>query len=562
MKLFSSPVVQFHISIPVLFVQLCFLLPLSFAFLSTARLPVSSRSRRSTPFEGAPIHDSHEWHTAVSSWSKIAEFDDHSSSFHLIDTNNVQKIAQSVACDTRTKSSLHEYNLVSPREWLEHCEAGQTKIHDESDQRSDDDSQSHSYKKQSGGAYTVLRCDFLSNEKSWRIWGTDFHLNRLRESYRSLVHRERVGRGEHREIDEHEPNRELEEAALESSREVMNLLLEEAKTAILDGSGRNEHHSTEQREKSTIVVMLTLLWDIENNNIQSNGNDETAIRVRGHAFSTMKASQLHNNDSGMDDSTDAMITGSNPNQPIQAVIGHLPPAALEQIANDRGNDNPMIRTDTDDVLPNRYRNSPRAKLSSWCRRRRLLEDIFKRPDIGDVILTKRHCDDEEDVENETKPPPLSFSVGSNNPTATTTATPSVELLEGLTSNLFVVYPGKILRTAPSNHVLGGYVRHLIIDCAKQCGYTVEVGPIPLEDSSLWEEVFVTSSIRLIIPVSRMFLPNPTDGESNDDELFRLETLWEWPMGGGQKAGAACPSPLVASNVLYRELLQHASLLPQ
>jgi hypothetical protein len=364
-----------------------------------------------------------------------------------------------------------------------------------------------------------------------------------------------VDRGEHREIHEHEPNRELEEAALESSREVMNLLLEEAKTTILDGSGRNEQYSTEQRGTSTIIVMLTLLWEKDYNNVQSNDNDETAIRVRGHAFSTMKASQLLNNGSSMDDSTGTMVTGSNPNEPIQAVIGHLPPAALEQIAKDRDNDNPIIRTDTDDVLPNRYRNFPTAKLSSWCRRRRLLEDIFKKPDIGDVILTKHHCDDEEDVENETKPPPLSVSVGSNDPT--TTPTPSVELLEGLTSNLFVVYPGKILRTAPSKHVLGGYVRHLIIDCAKQCGYTVEVGPIPLEDSSLWEEVFVTSSIRLIIPVSRMFLPNPTDG-GNDDELFRLEKLWERP--SREQRGAACPSPPVASNVLYRELLNHASLL--
>merc|ERR1711957_223096 len=232
---------------------------------------------------------------------------------------------------------------------------------------------------------------------------------------------------------------------------------------------------------------------------------------------------------------------------LQAVVGYLPPAAIERITKHDDSDSNQSGTM---FLPNRYQNFPRAKLSSWCRRRRVLEDIFITKDVGDVILTK-HC---EDIKKNQEPS-LSSSVSAGS-VPTTTAKSSVELLEGLTSNLFVVYPGKILRTAPSTHVLGGYVRHLIIDCAEKCGYKVEFGSISLADSSLWEEVFFTSSIRLIIPVNRIFFPNPTSSVDEDDKPFELEILWELPSDGEQKNRYR--SPEAASNVLYREMVKYAT----
>ena len=159
----------------------------------------------------------------------------------------------------------------------------------------------------------------------------------------------------------------------------------------------------------------------------------------------------------------------------------------------------------------------------------------------------KHCDD-DDTENGQDPLSSSVSVGSFSRTTKS----SIELLEGLTSNLFVVYPGNILRTAPSTHVLGGYVRHLIIDCAEKCGYKVEFGSISIEDSSLWEDVFLTSSIRLIMPVNRIFLPHPNTGK-DDDEPFQLKTLWELP-SNEDKGRHPYPLP-TASDVLYKELVK-------
>ena len=74
---------------------------------------------------------------------------------------------------------------------------------------------------------------------------------------------------------------------------------------------------------------------------------------------------------------------------------------------------------------------------------------------------------------------------------------SYEILEGLTSNIFIVYGGKIIKTPPITSTLEGYGRKLVIDCAVKCGYQVEIEPIRSHDSSLWKEVFFTSSIRLL-----------------------------------------------------------------
>jgi len=278
-------------------------------------------------------------------------------------------------------------------------------------------------------------------------------------------------------------------------------LLEEAKATILINK------IEEQKEQSIITVMLTLLWDLDYNR-NGRDNDEIPLRVHGHAFSTMKASQPTSTE---------IVT--NPNASVQAVIGHLPPSALESIAASHENFSSF------DSLPNRYQNFPRAKLSSWCRKRRPLEEVFKtNGDIGDVILTKPGGE-------------------------------SVELLEGLTSNLFVVYPGKILQTAPSEHVLGGYIRQLVLDSAEKCGYTVELGSISIGDARLWEQVFLTSSIRLIIPVHRMLLPGD---QGDDDQLLKLETLWELPSNDEKTTDDDCHSTPTILDVLYAELLKHTT----
>ena len=526
-----SSFVSIHASIPLLlhvFLQLLFLTRVSFAFLSTKVVPTETGSRFQSSAKGQQT-------LVVSSWSKIAQFDVPSSSFRLIETDNAASSGQNV-----TRNGQTPYNLVSPREWLEYCEALQIQqtLRDDKSQQNfpDDSSLSNPEEKKLGGAYTVLRCDFLLDEETWRIWGNDYHFHRLKQSFRSLLIQAGLGRGE--EADSDDSNAESERFALKSSREAMNLLLEEAKTTIL-----SDLSQVKRGKSSIIIVMLTLLWDLDNT---VRIDDGIPIRVRGHAFSTIEASQLHNNKWDSNGGSD-IVSCPNPNTPLQAVIGHLPAYALEKLANHKSHTKsgsmPMS-------LPNRYRNFPRAKLSSWCRQRRLLEDTFKTKDIGDVLLTKP-CNDEDDKENYPDEPSFSSEAA-----VSSTAKPTVELLEGLTSNLFVVYPGKILRTALSKNVLGGYVRHLIIDCAVNCGYKVEFGSISVEDCTLWEEAFVTSSIRLILPLHRISLPNTDVIDKNGDELYRLETLWEQP--SNREGKDCCHSTPTASDILYTELVNYAA----
>ena len=86
-----------------------------------------------------------------------------------------------------------------------------------------------------------------------------------------------------------------------------------------------------------------------------------------------------------------------------------------------------------------------AKISSWCSIRKPLEDPsrYKIPDsnIGEVLLVtqdeNKQYQDEEDFIN------------------------SLSILEGLTSNLFVIDKDGTIRTAPVGKVLLGYARHLV-----------------------------------------------------------------------------------------------------
>ena len=193
MALSSLPTTA-HVSITLVFA----LATLSFAFVSTTISPISVRSQQQLT-----IQDS----LCRSSWSRIAQFDVGSSSFGLIDTNNSSAIIKNVT-----------YSLISPRGWLEYCEADQAQCQ-----------QKELAREQSGGAYTVLRCDFALNKETWRIWGKDFHLNRLLESYRLLLQQVDCNLDSHLR---NETNLNSEKAALNATLTVMNILLEDYCAAV------------------------------------------------------------------------------------------------------------------------------------------------------------------------------------------------------------------------------------------------------------------------------------------------------------------------------------------
>jgi branched-subunit amino acid aminotransferase/4-amino-4-deoxychorismate lyase len=99
----------------------------------------------------------------------------------------------------------------------------------------------------------------------------------------------------------------------------------------------------------------------------------------------------------------------------------------------------------------------------------------------------------------------------------------VELLEGLTSNLFIVYSDGTIRT-PVGSVLDGYARKLVIEAAQRMGWMVVTNePICLEDATkgCWKEVFFTSSIRLVVPVGKVLVPI----NSNNNDIQSFLPIW-------------------------------------
>jgi branched-subunit amino acid aminotransferase/4-amino-4-deoxychorismate lyase len=140
-----------------------------------------------------------------------------------------------------------------------------------------------------------------------------------------------------------------------------------------------------------------------------------------------------------------------------------------------GGENETITVDTS--LPSRFQD-PQNKIASWTRLRKKMEkpETYKPAGVSEVLMVRPSKNG------------------------------SLELLEGLTSNLFVLYQDGSLRT-PFDGVLYGYVRHLVLECADSCGLTVDSKPILLQDASagLWREAFITSSSRLIFPISKILI---------------------------------------------------------
>ena len=118
-------------------------------------------------------------------------------------------------------------------------------------------------------------------------------------------------------------------------------------------------------------------------------------------------------------------------------------------------------------LPSRQ-PCPQAKLSSWCTDRKPLEELQNVNQADDTILLG----------------------------------PDGCLLEGLTSNLFVVRSDGILQTAPSHLVLPGYMRHRVL--ASGVFQQVSFAPIYPEDAATaWKGLFLTSSVRIVSPVHKI-----------------------------------------------------------
>jgi hypothetical protein len=325
------------------------------------------------------------------------------------------------------------FNLSSPREWLEH-------------ESSPD------------GAYTVIRCDLGSMgsdsdsssggkhpDIDWRIWGLDFHLQRLVQS-----------------LDSFEPtnvNMDTDTASIETKLVIHELLA----AADLELSPALSEDTAGDSKKSICVAMVTILWSLDPKS--SHAGMTNRVQAKGHICFA----------SGVPVSADPMKYDPDP---IQVALALLPSSC--SVSN----------------LPSRKDSYPEAKLSAWCSKRRPLEVQFKSQGVGEVLLVDECEGDEGNV---------------------------VHLLEGLTSNLFVLYPDNVLRTAATG-VLHGYARQLVLEQAHRLGLTPDFTPIRLDESALWLDCFVTSSIKLIAPVGNILAP-VVDGVEDGTNDTELKEIW-------------------------------------
>ena len=75
-----------------------------------------------------------------------------------------------------------------------------------------------------------------------------------------------------------------------------------------------------------------------------------------------------------------------------------------------------------------------------------------------------------------------------------------QILEGAASNVFAVLAGKLLTAPESAAILPGITRGHVLELARAAGLTVELRAIAKAELRAAQEVFVSSSIRELVPV--------------------------------------------------------------
>eukprot|EP00761_Pharyngomonas_kirbyi_P014274 gb/GECH01014304.1/.p1 GENE.gb/GECH01014304.1/~~gb/GECH01014304.1/.p1 ORF type:complete len:160 (+),score=39.86 gb/GECH01014304.1/:1-480(+) len=99
------------------------------------------------------------------------------------------------------------------------------------------------------------------------------------------------------------------------------------------------------------------------------------------------------------------------------------------------------------------------------------------------------------------------------------------IYEGLSSNVIAVHNDGTLVTA-NEGILHGTIRNEILDICKEKNHPVKLEPPNLLDLNQWKEIWVTSTSRLILPVSHMLVPetdwNNLESKTNIHLKNRIE----------------------------------------
>lgn len=312
------------------------------------------------------------------------------------------------------------------------------------------------------GAYTVVRCD-ISPRMKRSVDG--LNSQRAWRIFGQPFHIERL-KSSYKTFAKAKqlPVIEAElDTAEKVSKLLLHFLLREAETEF---SNVQVNDVQDDKQREIYTIMVTLLWHNSSEVVEK-------ICVKGHACSVGK-------------SVDPSATYPQAVKAAIATRSYLP------------HESSFLDSQNDDILPSRQ-PAPEAKLSSWCTERRSLEmEFLKRGDscVNDIILCQTNT-------------------GSS-------GLPSLKLLEGLTSNLFVRLEGGVLMTADVERdgVLGGYARDMVIQQAQKMDLTVRLTAPVLEESHFWKEVFLTSSIKLIVPVDQVNVPS-----IDEDGSACFRTVW-------------------------------------
>ena len=81
--------------------------------------------------------------------------------------------------------------------------------------------------------------------------------------------------------------------------------------------------------------------------------------------------------------------------------------------------------------------------------------------------------------------------------------PFGHLTEGTTSNLFFVRDGRIFTPSLDCGLLSGVTREMVIQLAKENGFQIEDGKWPGEELSFAEEIFLTGTVKKVMPVTQL-----------------------------------------------------------
>lgn len=90
--------------------------------------------------------------------------------------------------------------------------------------------------------------------------------------------------------------------------------------------------------------------------------------------------------------------------------------------------------------------------------------------------------------------------------------PFGEITESTTSNFFFIQNGRIMTPSLDCGILAGITRNMVIQIAKENGFPLEEGRWPVEILDKADEIFLTGTVKHIMPVTRLDRKNIGNGK--------------------------------------------------